>query len=400
MNIGAGKRFGLLPPRPGRPVSRAITAELERLGITRPFLLNVGGLDPRKNTWNLIDAFAGLPERLREAVPARADLRDLALGAAGMCSTMLDGWTRRRRGRDGRGQRRDPPVALPACEAFVFPSSYEGFGLPLLEAMHCGAAVIAGNNSSQIEVVGDAGLLVDVSDCNDIAAKITRLLDDPALSEDARGTRPGTGVWLLLGTLGRPRARGAERTRLRRRYPRDPVRPRPYAQADDRLLLAFAAAQVGDLRLLGVAARRAAADLPDRPVPRLGLRARAGLASAEFMACDYRLFERFAAAKDYHAIVYQMGNSRYHSFMYEMMTPPPGSGDASRLLPGRVSPPLRAKLGRGFAYLREELARWYPEEARPIESAAPTWTDDWDAIARDCARRGWYLNRRVLDASA
>ena len=65
------------------------------------------------------------------------------------------------------------------CAAFVFPSMYEGFGLPILEAMHCGAPVVVGNNSSQIEVVGDAGLLFNVADAGELAGHLARLLEEP-----------------------------------------------------------------------------------------------------------------------------------------------------------------------------------------------------------------------------
>ena len=65
------------------------------------------------------------------------------------------------------------------CAAFVFPSMYEGFGLPILEAMHCGAPVIVGNNSSQIEVVGDAGMLFNVADAGELAGHLVGLLKEP-----------------------------------------------------------------------------------------------------------------------------------------------------------------------------------------------------------------------------
>ncbi len=73
-------------------------------------------------------------------------------------------------------------VLYQRCAAFVFPSLYEGFGLPILEAMQCGAAVIVGNNSSQIEIVADTALLTNAGDTHDIKDKIAALLDDPALS--------------------------------------------------------------------------------------------------------------------------------------------------------------------------------------------------------------------------
>ncbi len=65
-----------------------------------------------------------------------------------------------------------------ACDAFVFPSLYEGFGLPPLEAMACGAPVICSNTSSLPEVVGDAALLVNPRDAAEIANAIARVLTD------------------------------------------------------------------------------------------------------------------------------------------------------------------------------------------------------------------------------
>src|SRR5258708_38822416 len=70
--------------------------------------------------------------------------------------------------------------------AMVYPSIYEGFGLPPLEAMASGTPVLAGNGSSLPEVVGDAGLLVDAFDIEAIAEGIRRLLEDSALRDDLR----------------------------------------------------------------------------------------------------------------------------------------------------------------------------------------------------------------------
>ena len=72
------------------------------------------------------------------------------------------------------------------CAAFVFPSLYEGFGLPILEAMHCGAPVIAGNNSSQIEVAEGAGLLVNATDPSQLAEKIELVLEGPGVADRLR----------------------------------------------------------------------------------------------------------------------------------------------------------------------------------------------------------------------
>jgi len=66
---------------------------------------------------------------------------------------------------------------------FAFPSRYEGFGLPLLEAMACGAPVVSSNASSLPEVVGDAGLMVDPSDVEGLCSALRRLLDDEPLRQ-------------------------------------------------------------------------------------------------------------------------------------------------------------------------------------------------------------------------
>jgi glycosyltransferase involved in cell wall biosynthesis len=67
------------------------------------------------------------------------------------------------------------------CTALLFPSLYEGFGLPVLEAMACGAPVVASNRASVPEVVGDAGLLTDPDDYAGMAAGVQQLIENPAL---------------------------------------------------------------------------------------------------------------------------------------------------------------------------------------------------------------------------
>jgi O-antigen biosynthesis alpha-1,3-mannosyltransferase len=90
------------------------------------------------------------------------------------------------------------PALINGARSFVYPSLYEGFGLPVLEAMACGVPVLASNVSSLPEVVGDAGLLVDPCDVDAIAQGMVRLWEDPALRHDlsARGPeRAGGFSW-------------------------------------------------------------------------------------------------------------------------------------------------------------------------------------------------------------
>jgi glycosyltransferase involved in cell wall biosynthesis len=86
----------------------------------------------------------------------------------------------------GYGQA-DLPAFYQLAEVFVFPSLYEGFGLPPLEAMAGGAPVVSSNRSSLPEVVGDAGLLVDPTDTAALSAAIRRVLSDGDLQTELRG---------------------------------------------------------------------------------------------------------------------------------------------------------------------------------------------------------------------
>jgi alpha-1,3-rhamnosyl/mannosyltransferase len=78
------------------------------------------------------------------------------------------------------------PALFAGARAFLFPTLFEGFGLPLLEAMASGTPVLGGDNSSMPEIVGDAGLLVDARDDDAIAAVIARLAADAALRDELR----------------------------------------------------------------------------------------------------------------------------------------------------------------------------------------------------------------------
>ena len=160
--------------------------ELQRVrhnyGIEGDYILSVGSIQPRKNLARLIKAYAQLrgdcsADKLPKLVLAGkcAWLYDetlRALDQAGVKdSVILTGYV----------PESDLPALYSSALCFVYPSYFEGFGLPPLEAMKCGAPVVVGNRTSLPEVVGDAGLTVDPFDVDAIAGAIRRLLNDSAL---------------------------------------------------------------------------------------------------------------------------------------------------------------------------------------------------------------------------
>jgi glycosyltransferase involved in cell wall biosynthesis len=157
---------------------------LPALGVDFPYLLYVGTLEPGKNVERIIRAF----DSIAGAFPRHHLL------IAGDCGWLYEGIlaaasTARARDRIHiMGHQPDDVVVelMNFCEVFVFPSLYEGFGLPPLEAMACGAPVITSNASSLPEVVGDAALLVDPLSIEEIAAAMHRVLGDAALRHELR----------------------------------------------------------------------------------------------------------------------------------------------------------------------------------------------------------------------
>lgn len=163
--------------------------------LTRPTLLYVGTLEPRKNIPNLLRAF--------EIVAANTDAELVLGGAEGWLTeelhqTLASMKARERVRLTGFIPEADLASWLSAADVFVFPSRYEGFGLPPLEAMACGTPVVSSTSSSLPEVLGDNALLADPDDVDGIAAAIERLLTDASLVADLRRrgiARAATFTW-------------------------------------------------------------------------------------------------------------------------------------------------------------------------------------------------------------
>lgn len=153
-------------------------APAARTGIAKPYVLFVGAIEPRKNVDRLLDAWALLRRDLREryelviagstgwhAGATRARLESLEAGIT---------WL-------GYVPEEDLPGLTAGATVFAYPSLYEGFGIPVAQAMAASVPVLTSNVSCLPEVVSDGGLCVDPRSPSDIAAGITRLLESPGL---------------------------------------------------------------------------------------------------------------------------------------------------------------------------------------------------------------------------
>ena len=145
-------------------------------------MLSVGTLEPRKNLQRLIAAHRSLPDELRQAHP---------LVLVGPKGWEIDEVLRRHRADVqllGFVDDDDLAALYSLCTVFAYPSLYEGFGLPVLEALQSGAPVITSRMSSLPEVAGDAARYVDPRAEGEIAAALRELLESPTAREElARG---------------------------------------------------------------------------------------------------------------------------------------------------------------------------------------------------------------------
>jgi glycosyltransferase involved in cell wall biosynthesis len=163
--------------------------ELQRIrhtyGIAQDYILSVSSIQPRKNLTRLISAYAHLQA-------ARPGTKLPQLVIVGKCAWLYDETLDAINENGVEGSvivtgyvpDNDLPALYSGALCFVYPSYFEGFGLPPLEAMKCGSPVIAGNRTSLPEVVGDAGLLVNPFDVEAITSAMARLIDNPGLRSE------------------------------------------------------------------------------------------------------------------------------------------------------------------------------------------------------------------------
>lgn len=157
---------------------------LRRYGITQPYLLYVGGINARKNIARLFEAYAQVRDQypqVKLVIGGKRQWQTSEIDAA-FERLNLEGHVHF----TGYVDDHHLPALYSSAEAFVFPSLYEGFGLPPLEAMACGTPVITSNVSSLPEVVGDAAIMVNPYDVAELVTAIARVLGNEPLRRDMR----------------------------------------------------------------------------------------------------------------------------------------------------------------------------------------------------------------------
>lgn len=159
---------------------------LEKYGISEPFILYIGRLEKKKNTPALIEAFAMMREKNKSIKHKLVLVGDASFGYDEVNYTIgeflpdkedeiiMPGWI----------EEVDMPYVYSAAGTFIFPSLYEGFGIPLLQAMACELPIVASRAVSIPEVVGDAALLFDPRDTKEMAEALEKIITDKNLREE------------------------------------------------------------------------------------------------------------------------------------------------------------------------------------------------------------------------
>ena len=283
-------------------------------------------------------------------------------------------------------------AAVARCAVFAFPTIYEGLGLPILEAMHCGAPVVAGNNSSQVEVVDDAGLLADAHDPGDIARQLARVLTDAALAATlrARGLAQAARFsWdaSALAAFGAIEALRTRPPRPRLRVDR-PARPRIAVFSPWRPKETGVADH--SARLVEALSDRYEIDLYHEP----GYEPAPALASPRFRAFEAA---RFDPARGYRAILYQMAATYHHAFMLPPLLAHPGLVTLHDFSLAGLHMAIARERGDVVSHLAGEVA-YHDRTAGPVDAERiARWCAEPGGFEAAMSRRGLHLNRRVFN---
>jgi len=312
INISGGVSSFFTPIQPSENLAW-LKIFAEKFGISKKFILYTGGQDWRKNIEGLIQAFAKLPNSLQEIYqlviacnvsPAYVHhLHNLALGLGINQSLILTRYV----------SDEELRALYSTCSLFVFPSIYEGFGLPLLEAISCGAPAIASNISSLPEIADPATELFDPYSPDDIARAMEKVLFDKNLRKKLSQNAPYQATKFTWSSVAKKMSDIFSKHQPINRVTISLSRVKT---AKPKTQVAFfspfrpAASGISDYSgdILPFLAQHLDMDLyHDQYIPDAHL-------SNKFFPCTE--FEKRIKVQDYDAIIYQMGNSHFHYYMY------------------------------------------------------------------------------------
>ena len=355
---------------------------LDRLGVSKPFILFIGNADFRKNVDGMLGAFSRLPDFLRRSyqlvLTQVGDPTDFALKikARGISNSSVVV--------AGAVSDEDLRVLYSTCALFVFPSLYEGFGIPLLEAMACGAPTIAGDNSCLPEVLSLREALFDASNPDSIAQAVTAVLTNEGFRRElseyglkrckdftwqktARGTLEAMEE--LLARNDRKSTSLAVSRRTKIAYI-SPIPPSPTGIADYTRELLPHLSRYFDIDIF--------ADL-------------SVASDDDFLNSNFRIFdfrELPSRYEDYASTIYQFGNSPFHTFMVDLIEACPGVVVLHDFFLSNLAFDLEFLRGEAGAFSREI------DEAHGLRGLI-----DFVSLGHERARHRWPINKRVLHAA-
>jgi glycosyltransferase involved in cell wall biosynthesis len=404
-------------PVPSLPMPLAARRVLHELGVRRAYLLVDAGSPGQQNVERMIAAYQELPERLRRAYQL-VFVGPVPGGVIERVQAAIEPPPAPGNGDAVLFTSSVSPAALRTllqyCTVYVHPALYTGSGQPILEAMLCGAAVVAGSNSAQAEVVGDAGLLVDPSDPRALGQRIRAVLDDWTLARTLRSRAVAHAGQSLFGFA---HAAACVLTAFESTFPRldssgtrplvqlraDPPHPRQ-RRSRSRPRIAFFSPLPPRISGIASYAFNLLQELKAAYTIDLyhdaGYPPDLGPVAREFAAHDARLFERYNLVLNYQAVVYQMGNSLAdHGYLYQMLLRHPGVVTLHDFFLSVY--PYRGTRGRAdiLASFRRAITHFCPDRAAEFLPHLEDWCEEEGGLTAACARRGLYLNRAVFESA-
>lgn len=358
--------------------ARALTS---RFGIVRPFVLYTGAVDYRKNLGGMLDAYARLPGEVRgrhqlvlnqagHEVEFRRRIRKAGLDSKEVVVT-------------GRISDADLVALYNLCKVFVFPSLYEGFGFPIIEAMACGAPVIAANNSSLPEVMGRNDALFDASKPDAIASAMDRVLSDDTLRRnlaDYGVRRAREFSWQKTARLAWEAIEFAEARR----------KDEPTSVIIDTLpksRIAFVSPLPPQ--------KSGIADYSTELLPYLATHFDIDLfvekgveVSDSFLQSNFSVYpftDLPSRRHLYQSVVYQFGNSPFHTYMLGLLAECPGVVVLHDFFLSNIAFDKEFLRGETGAFAREIA------DAHGLKGAV-----DYARFSHEVARRDWPINSSVL----